>query len=170
MIELLRKWLAPILAAYLVFLGVERFQKQKLLKPSGPDKNIGHEQRAQLLQRSHLAEAKGLHSDVDTSFNAASSDKDSLLGVALLGNPFRLPKAQVVKRNIVKAIVLPPRPQRLMGIVGQEVATVIDHMGQSVLVRIGEKVDSSTLVSIKNDWVQFRDKGGLYKLEIGSGL
>ncbi len=85
---------------------------------------------------------------------------------APMDNPFhgvRLPPAPGTSAAKPK----PEPPQRklvLKGTVGSEVATITGRTGISRIVRIGDDIDSATVISISANRVTLKDRAGKFEL------
>lgn len=52
----------------------------------------------------------------------------------------------------------------LKGMVGNTVATITDRLGKKVIVKVGENVDSATVISIEPNKVVLKDRAGKFDL------
>ena len=58
----------------------------------------------------------------------------------------------------------PARKYVLKGTVGFEVATIADHTGRKLIVKVGDGVDSAVVVSIEPNKVILKDRAGKFEL------
>ncbi len=58
----------------------------------------------------------------------------------------------------------PLRKYVLKGTVGNEVATISDHTGRKLIVKVGEGVDSAVVLSIESNKVILKDRAGKFEL------
>lgn len=60
----------------------------------------------------------------------------------------------------------PPRRYVLKGTVGTDVATIANHAGQRMIVKVGDAIDSAEVVSIEASKVILKDRAGRFELQL----
>ena len=98
---------------------------------------------------------------------ARISDSTSLDGGSFLKNPFRPLHGSVPlsAQPSGGAVTDPPwRQYVLKGTVGNEVATIADRHGKKLIVKVGDRVDSATVLSIEPNKVMLKDRAGKFEL------
>jgi hypothetical protein len=96
--------------------------------------------------------------------NQALKSKDSVLDIRSPFRPVRNP-SQVANRGAVGPKIDPPwRNYVLKGTVGNSVATIMDRNGKKIIVKVGEIVDSATVMAIESNRVILKDRAGKFEL------
>jgi len=99
----------------------------------------------------------------------ASRTSPRLVEVA---DPFALEAAPAVRPpapgNGTRTSAAPaaPRPWRVTGLVGQRAAVLVRTDGRSMVVKIGERLDSATVVGISKNGVELQDRTGRFLLKV----
>lgn len=96
--------------------------------------------------------------------NQALKATDSLQEIRSPFRPVRNP-SQVANRGTVGPKIDPPwRNYILKGTVGNSVATIIDRNEKKIIVKVGELVDSATVMAIESNRVILKDRAGKFEL------
>ena len=102
---------------------------------------------------------------------AWSISVDSLSVGPAAADPFALANAPKVSggRSPAPARVAgptPSRPWRVTGLVGRRAAVLVKSDGSSVVVSIGQELDSARVVGISSAGVELEDRGGRFLLKV----
>lgn len=81
-------------------------------------------------------------------------------------NPFRPlhPRRPTAQSGSYAKADPPDRRFVLKGTVGNNVATIANHSGQKLIVKVGDRVDSAEVVSIEANKVVLKDRAGRFEL------
>jgi hypothetical protein len=60
----------------------------------------------------------------------------------------------------------PSRPWKVTGLVGQRAAVLVRADGRSMVVKLGERLDSATVVGISQEGVELQDRSGRFLLKV----
>ena len=80
-------------------------------------------------------------------------------------NPFRVASSKKVRRRRAKRIP-PPRNFSLRGTVGTTVATIKNGKGKTIIVSVGDQIDSAKVIQIHPNKVVLRDRSGKFTIEM----
>ncbi len=148
----LRAWWPALPAALILYLGgadfIDRYPRAKerpaeRLFGGGPD--------------SLLAFARVFATD---TASASAGDQESPF------RPIHPSKAQPAHgAGPLVRIEPPPRRYVLKGTVGRDVATIANHLGQKLIVKAGDRIDSAEVVSIEPNRVVLKDRAGKFELQ-----
>ncbi len=159
-LKLLRSW--PILPAILIlYFGVAYFFRH-FPKLSHRIIDTQSELHAPDSLLAFIQSERHFDSLIDTSSSPA---QDTL---ATTKSPFRSPRDLVsaIKPSHTLSKGVPPiRKYVLKGTVGNQVATIQDPTGQKHIVKVGEQLDSATVVSIESNKVVLKDRAGKFELQ-----
>jgi len=75
-----------------------------------------------------------------------------------------IPSGRVVAARPVGAP--PPRPWRATGLVGRRAAVLVGPNETSVVVSVGQRIDSALVVGISDAGVELEDRGGRFLLKV----
>lgn len=155
--SLLRWWPALPALTILWFGGVSFVGKYPRMAHGPKGRAATHQGSDSLLVgfRRELAEDK------------ASSAGDTLAAAARSENPFRpirAPRPAGEPRPGGMSVPPPPRNYHLKGTVGTNVATITNNSGQKLILKVGDPVDSATVVSIETNKVVLKDRAGKFEL------
>ncbi len=162
-VKLFKSW--PILPAMLIlyFGGAYFFRHFPKISHRVVDAKSDPQTQDSLLV--FIQSERHLDSLTSTSSSSSSLPKDSL---AANKSPFRTPRelAAVTKPAHAQPKGVPPlRKYILKGTVGNQVATIQDAIGQKHIVKVGEQLDSATVVSIESNKVVLKDRAGKFELQ-----
>lgn len=60
----------------------------------------------------------------------------------------------------------PSRPWKVTGLVGRRAAVLVRPDGRSMVVKVGERLDSATVVGISPEGVELQDRSGRFLLKV----
>lgn len=96
---------------------------------------------------------------------------DSLPASPAVADPFALSAAPKPSGRPVPGAArvsgpAPSRPWRVTGLVGRRAAVLVKSDGSSVVVSIGQELDSAKVVGISSAGVELEDRGGRFLLKV----
>lgn len=120
-------------------------------------------------QGSHRTGPDSLLAFIQAGFKTDSADKVSAAAGKIMDrdNPFRPihgPNYAAEHAATGPKVEPPLRKFILKGTVGNEVATITDHTGRKLIVKVGEGVDSAVVLSIESNKVILKDRAGKFEL------
>jgi hypothetical protein len=60
----------------------------------------------------------------------------------------------------------PVRKYKLRGITNEKTAILVDEAGQSVIVQVGDEIDSAVVIGISSGKVTLKDRGGTFEIRM----
>jgi len=76
------------------------------------------------------------------------------------------PKKDKISRKRGSGKPAPVRKYRLRGITNEKTAILVDEAGQSVIVQVGDKIDSAVVIGISSGKVKLKDRSGTFEIRM----
>lgn len=153
--EIIRRWWPALPALLIAWLGGESFLEKYPRRAEGPRRSASAQGPDSLLLVARRAE--------DAERAGADSARPHPENIF---RPIRAHRPMAEGRPGGMTVPPPPRNYHLKGTVGTNVATITNHAGQRVIVKVGDPVDSAVVVSIEASKVVLKDRAGRFELQL----